>query len=155
MNDSTFDPSTFLNQRVSGDFSRRPPIPAGSEVVGVVQPEMKIRQAQSKDGETLTFLDIPIRLDLTATPHIAKHVGADSLTLTHGIRLDFKNGAIDNSPGRNGGLRQYREALKLTAADGVKDFGITDLAGRIVKCKISHREYQGDIFDQIASVTRP
>lgn len=156
-----FDPSTFLSQRTSDDFTKRPPLPAGLEIIGVIGTELKTRQTQGKDDPSVTYnwLDIPIKLDLSSCPAIPARVRealGDSLTLTHGIRLDFTpSGALDSSPGKNGGLRQYREATKLTKEHGIVDFGITDLCGRIVKAKISHREYQGDIFDQIQSVTRP
>lgn len=158
---SPFDPATFLNQRTSDEFTKRPPLPAGLEILGVIGTELKTRQNTNKEDPSIVYnwLDIPIKLDLTSSPGIPSKIRealGDSLTLTHGIRIDFTpSGALDTSPGKNGGLRQYREATKLTKEHGVKDFGISDLCGRIVKAKISHREYQGDVFDQIQSVTRP
>jgi hypothetical protein len=79
-----------------------------------------------------------------------------TLELKDSIMLDLNSGGmIDYSPGKNGGLRRYRDATDLNKP-GVP-FKARDLVGRMVKLKIGHREYpegSGDLFEEIKGVSK-
>lgn len=154
---NTFDPNTFLSQRTSEQAKRRPPLPAGTELLGVIGENFAVRSYPNKKNPgapDYIFLDVPIRLDLSTRPDLVKQQGTDNLTMTHSVGLDYTSeGALDWSVGRNGGLRIYREALNLNQPG--QSFGIPDLTGRPIKAKISHRTNNNEIYDQIDSVAKP
>lgn len=153
---SAFDPASFLHQRTEEQSVRRPPIPAGTELLGVIG-ELKVDSfANKKDpgGPDSIRLSVPIKLDLSSNPTIRQLVGTDNLTLTDTFFLDYTDsGALDYGAGRNNGLRRYRDATGLNTKG--QSFGLLDLQGRIVKARISHRTYENEIYDQIDSVSKP
>lgn len=149
----SFDPTTFLDQRTDEISQKRPPIPAGTELLGTIG-ELKITANPAKDDpeRTVVRLAIPIKLDLTTNPQVLKEIGQDSVTITHSIFLDYtEDGALDYAKGKNPGLKRYRDATGLNRPG----FGLRDLQGHVVKARISHRLYEGDTFDQIDSVVKP
>lgn len=152
----TFDPSLFMSATISEPSIRRPPIPAGQVLLGVLG-EPKMRQTEGKKesnmGEVYTWLDIPVELDLTTKPDIRAHVGADKVTLTWSSRLDLTPTGFDLSPGKNTGLRQLREAVDLNKPGDA--FSIPMVQGRTVLAKIKNEPYQGEVFDRIDSIVKP
>jgi hypothetical protein len=150
---STFDPMTFLDTTITEPSTKRSPLPAGRDFVGIIG-EVKARTWQGKKDPTQSgvVMDVPVEIDLTAYPDV--QIGATKVTLTDGIMLDLTpGGTIDNSPGKNGKLRRYREALNMNKPGD--SFSFRAMQGRTIKVKISHREYDGELFDQIDSVVRP
>lgn len=153
---SAFDVSTFLDATTTDALSRRPPIPAGTELLGIIG-EPKARQSQGKKDptQTFTFLDLPVEFDLNQIPAVREAVGQDKVTLTYGFMVDITpSGALDTSAGKNGRLRQLREALDMNKAG--QTFNIRMLQGRQARFKISHRvnELDGEIYDQVDSVAK-
>ncbi len=152
---SIFDASTLLDATTTDALTRRPALPAGTELLGTIM-EPKPRQSQGKTDPTkvYTFLDIPIELDLTVRPDLMKQQGdLDKVTLTYGIGIDLNEaGAIDTAPGKNGRLRQLRDALGLN--DPGKSFNLRMLQGRQIRVVISHRTNDGEIYDQIDKVAK-
>ncbi len=149
---STFDPSAFLDATITEPSTKRSPLPAGMDFVGVIG-EVKARTWQGKNDPTKSgvVMDVPVEIDLSAYPGV--NIGATKVTLTDGIMLDVTDsGMIDNSPGKNGKLRRYREALNMNKAGDA--FSFRAMQGRTIKVKISHRTYEGEIFDQIDSVAK-
>jgi hypothetical protein len=158
MNDTTssFDPTVFLDATTTDAFTRRPPLPANAEFIGMIG-EPKTRQTkgtkETNKDEIYTWLDLPITIDLNAYPQVHSSLNVDQVTLTYGVRLDITpSGTLDGSTGKNGGLRQLRDALGMNVAG--QAFNIRMMQGRQIRVKISHRTYQGDVFDQIDSVAK-
>lgn len=159
MNDTTsgFDPNTFLGSTLTEANLRRPPIPAGTALPGVLGLPTA-RQTEGKKetnlGQIYTWVDIPIEVDLTANPRVRELVGQDKVPLRYSFRLDVKpGGAIDMAMGKNGGLRNLREALNKNNTGDSFNL-LTDVQGRVVLCSISNRPYQGEVFDEIDSIAR-
>lgn len=153
---SVFDPTSFLDAQTTQESKKRPPLPAGREFVGIIG-ELKPRQWQSDKGGThkegIAF-DVPVTIDLTAYPDLGeKYKDTPQIVLMDSIMLDTtEGGAIDYSPGKNGKLRRYRESTNLNVAG--QPFAPRMLTGRQVKVKISHRTYEGELYDQIDSVAK-
>jgi hypothetical protein len=154
MNDSVFDPSTFLDATTTEANTRRPPVPAGTDLVGIIgEPVPRQTQGVKDPSKTYLFLDIPITFDLNEAPNIKEITGVDQLTLRHSISLDTTpSGALDNSKGKNGGLRVLREALGMNNPG--EPFSIRAIQGRRIRAKIKQRTYQGELFDEIDSVAK-
>ncbi len=153
---SAFDPASFLDASTTDALTRRPPIPAGTELLGIIG-EPKPRQSQGKKDPTatFTFLDLPVEIDLTQNPAIAAAIGQDKVTLVYGFMVDITpSGALDTSPGKNGRLRQLREALGMNVPG--QTFNPRMLQGRQARFKISNRvnEMDGEIYDQIDGVAK-
>lgn len=152
---SVFDSQTFLDATTTEANSRRPPLPAGRDFIGIIGDLKEPRQVQGKKDptQTYTFLELPIKIDLTATPDVHTAIGVDSVVLNHSIRIDLtESGSLDNSPGKNGGLRQLREALGLNVPG--QSFSMRMMVGRPVRVKIKHETYEGEIFDRTDGVAK-
>lgn len=156
MNDtSPFDPSLFLDASTTEASLRRPPLPVG-EYQGVLG-EPKFRQTEGKQeknlGQTYTWIDIPVTIDLNQYPDLKTEIGVDQVTLTYSGRVDVsESGGIDYGKGKSQGLRQIREATGLNAAG--QPFSPRQLQGRVVRVKTKHEPYQGDLMDKVDSVAK-
>ncbi len=153
---SIFNPDSFLDSTTTDALTRRPPIPAGTELLGIIG-EPKPRQSQGKKDPTatFTFLDLPVEFDLTQNPQVRAHVGQDKVTLTYGFMVDITaSGALDTAPGKNGRLRQLREALDMNKPG--QTFNPRMLQGRQARFKISHRinEMDSEVYDQVDGVAK-
>jgi hypothetical protein len=149
---SNFDPSTFIDATITEPSTKRNPIPAGLDVTAVIgEPKARTWTGKADPSKSGIVVDVPLEVDLTQYPDI--QIGATKVTLTDGIMLDTTAaGGIDNSPGKNGKLRRYREALGMNEAG--QAFSFRAMQGRLIKVKISHRTYEGEIFDQVDSVAK-
>jgi hypothetical protein len=152
---SAFDPNLLLDSTVTQAFVKRPPIPAGVELIGTIG-KVDIKSGQQKDDPSKTWirLNIPVEFDLSQNPTVAAALqGFDKVTITDGVLLDVTDqGMIDQSPGKNGRLRRWREALGMNQ-DGVA-FSPRAMEGRPVKCRIGQRAYEGEMYDQIAEIAK-
>jgi hypothetical protein len=155
---STFDPNQFLTATTTEAATRRPPLTAGSDFIGTLgAPIARPVQGKKDPSKSYTFIDFPVAVDLTAAPAERERIGQDTVNLRYSVSLDITDGgAIDWAPGRNRGLGMLREATGLNQPG--KAFSIAQLEGRMIRVKISHREYpegSGEVVDQIASVAKP
>lgn len=150
---SQFDPSVFLDATVSEPSVRRPPLPMGTEIVGIIgEPKVRSGQQKADPSKTWTTVDLPIEFDLTSRPELRAVVGVDKLVVTDGCMLDITPaGTIDNSPGKNAKMRRYREATGLNQP--AQSFSFRMLQGRVVKVKIKHRFYENEAYDDIDAIT--
>lgn len=152
---SIFSPETFLDATTTEESVKRPPLPAGLELQAMIK-SLKTRTWQGKKDPTLGGIaaDLTIEFDLTAYPDIQKQQGGlDKVTIIDGIMLDLtEGGSIDYSPGKNSRLRRYREATGLNVAG--QPFSLRMLEGRMVKARIKHDPYEGEIYDKIESVAK-
>lgn len=149
---SNFDPASFLDATISEPTTRRNPLPAGRDFAGVIgEPQSRTWQGKADPTKSGVVVDVPIEIDMAAYPDVK--IGATKVVLKDGIMLDLTaDGAIDNSPGKNGKLRRYREALGMNAPG--TPFSFRAIQGRQIKVKIKHRTYEGDIFDEVDSVAK-
>lgn len=146
---SIFDPTAILSAEQTSANTRRPPLPTGQEYIGIIQP-MKIRTwTNPKDNEDIHFLDVPLKIQVPA--ELQEEIGSSELTIIHSIRLDLtESGTLDNSPGKNMGQRQYREATG-NNVDG-QVFSWNSIVGTAIQVELKHREYNGDLFEDVKAI---
>jgi hypothetical protein len=152
---SNFDPTAFLNATITEATVKRPPLPAGAEFVATIKELKEPRQWTGKNDPTKkgVAVDLIIEIDMTAYPELQKYIGVDKVQIQTSIMLDTTEaGTLDTGPGKNGGLRRYREALGMNTPG--QPFSFRMMEGRMIRVKIGHREYQGDLFDEIAAVAK-
>jgi hypothetical protein len=148
---SAFDVETFLDATTTEALQRRPPLPAGMDFVATLG-EPKGRQGE-KDGKAWKAIDFPIEIDLAAYPEIQKQLGVEKAVLKYGFVLDINEGGmIDWSVGKNNRLRRLREAVNMNVAG--QPFSMRAMQGRMLKVKIKHVPYEGDMLDDIDSVAK-
>ena len=155
-----FDPTAFLTMPTTEESVKRPPIAAG-DYFAVIK-ELKSETWQSKDkvdpgtGKLKSGIKLIPVLALDVPQAEATRVGLmqPTLELTDSIMLELNSaGTIDYSPGKNGALRRYRDATDLNKKG--ETFFPQLMVGKMVKVKIGHREYNGDLFEQIEGVSLP
>lgn len=155
MDTSIFSPESFLDATTTAESTKRPPLPPGAELPSLIK-AIKSRTWQGKKDATQggIVVDVTHEIDLTAFPDIQKQQGgADKVTIVDGIMLDLTEaGSIDYSPGKNAKLRRYREATGLNVAG--QPFSIRMFEGRMVRAKIKHDPYEGEVYDKIESVAK-
>lgn len=148
---SMFDPQSFLDATIEAPMEKRPPLPVG-DYTSVIE-EVEARQWASKDGsKTGIAWDIKHKIDVPADLQASLKL-APQLTINDSIFIDLnEQGLIDITPGRNSGLRRYREATDLNKPGD--RFSARLLCGRMVKVKIGHEIYQDAPVERIQGVTR-
>jgi len=151
---SNFDPSMFLDATITEASTKRLPLPAGQDFVGIISNvESRAWQGKKDPSQGGIVVDVTVEIDLAAYPDTAATVGANKVTLKDGIMLDLtQSGGIDTAPGKNGKLRRYREALGMNNPG--EPFSFRAMTGRQIKVKIKHDPYEGEIYDKIDSVAR-
>lgn len=150
---SMFNPDTFLDATIEAPTEKRPPLPAGdyTAVIG----EVKSRAWQGKKDPTKSGIawDIPLTLEIPADVQTQLGLTQPTITLTDSIMLDLTEaGTIDNSPGKNRGLRNYREALDMNKAGDV--FSARKMTGQAVRVKVKHELYEDQIMERVGGVAR-
>lgn len=159
MDASLFDPQSFLDATIDAPSVRRPPLPVENPatpdrlylaVLG--EPKPRAWQGKTDPSRSGIAFDIPVKIDVPA--ELREKLGVEAqVTLSDSIMLDLtEQGAIDNGPGKNRRLRIYREATDLNKPGDV--FSFRKLEGRLVKVKIDHELYQGDIMDRVGTVLK-
>lgn len=145
-----FDPSAFVNLEISTPLVRRPPLAEGDYLATIG--EVKAAQWHSeKLGTTGLKYNVPLTLEVP--PDQQDKVGSTQVKLTDGIMLDLTDGGgLDLGTGKNGTLRRYREALDMNKPGDV--FSAAKMQGRLVKVKIKHELYNGDIQERPNGVTK-
>lgn len=152
---SLFDPQSFLDASTTEALTKRPPIPAGTVLVGTIT-KIAARAWTGKKDPTQggIAVDLSVEFDLNAAPPgVRQVVGIDKVIITDGLLIDLTDsGSIDYAPGKNNKLRKYRDALGLNVAGA--QFSIRQMEGRNILCKIKHDPYEGEIYDKIESVAK-
>lgn len=152
---SVFSPETFLDAQITEASVKRPPLMAGLELIGIIK-DVKPRTWQGKKdpSQSGVAMDPIIEFDLSQNPTEQARTGLEKVTIQDSIMLNLtEGGAIDLSPGKNGRLRQYREALGMNNAG--EAFSFRNMIGRPIRVKIKHDQYEGELFDKIDSVAKP
>lgn len=152
MTSSQFDPSLFLDATTTEANTRLPPLPPGDYLATVEN--LEPAAWASKDG-TKAGMKFNVQLSVDPASGPAAQAGGfpDRLRVPDSIMLDTTpSGSLDNSQGKNGRLRVYREALGMNVPG--QPFAPRMMIGRQLRVKISHREYQGEMFNQVDSVAK-
>ncbi len=153
-----FDPSAYLDAPLNKPLERRPPVPNTQDYVSIIQ-SVDARTWQSKDkydevtGQLKSGLvfDVVHQIDLPEA--VQAIVGIKQLTLKDGIMVDLtRDGAIDESIGKNNRLRQYREALDMNKPGEV--FRPRQMVSKLVKVRLRYEEYQGQMMEKVGSLSR-
>lgn len=151
----SFDLNSFLDSSVDGAFTKRPLVPAG-DYLGVIQ-EFKdgaFRSGDRKDGGKWYSLNVAIAIDLTIYPAIHTLVGQDSVVVFHSVFLDLRDdGSLDDAPGRNRTLGQYRDALGQN--DPSQGWNPRMMQGRPIRVKVKHRPYKDTVQEDVDAVAAP
>lgn len=144
---STFDPDQFLAATFTdANDTTFDPLPEG-EYPGVVN-DVKFESGTSqKDGKAWARLDVFWNID---APQVAEQLGRKELRSKQGIMLDVTETGLDMGKGKNIGLGRLRAALGLNTPG--EPFSFNMIKGRAAKVKISHRLYEGKIFDEVKGV---
>lgn len=152
---SLFSPESFLDAQITEASVKRPPLTAGKDLIGIIT-AITARAWQGKEDPSKSGIafDVKIEFDLSNDPVEFARVGVAKVIIQDSIMLNLTDaGGIDLAPGKNGRLRQYREALNMNTAG--EPFNPRNMVGRPIRAKIKHDPYQGEIFDKIDSVAKP
>lgn len=158
MSTMNFDPQAFLEMPVDTPFEKRPPLPA-RDYTGTIK-ELSARQWTSKDktnadGSPKSGIAYDLQIEVSIPGDVKESLGLkmDTLTLRDSIMLDLNDqGGLDSTPGRNNGLRAYREALGMNKVGEV--FRARDMVGRLLTVRLKHEEYQGNIQERVGGVAK-
>ena len=132
---SNFDPTTFLDQNVSGANSTQfIPHPAGDfpAVISKLSP----RQIESRQnpGTQQTIVDVTYETDDANAREVT---GLAKPTVRQSLFLDLSDaGQLDMSKGKNVQLGRLREALGLN--DPARPFAFSQLVGQPCMVKVTH-----------------
>lgn len=152
---SQFDPNQFLDATTSEASVRLPPLPVGDYLASI--DELKGNTWQSKDGaKSGVKFDVSLKIDPSSGParDLTSVEWPPQMTISDSIMLETTDsGAIDYGVGKNGRLRMYREATGLNVPG--QSFSPRQLVGHQIKVAITHREYQGDLFNQVGKLAKP
>lgn len=145
-----FDPTAFLNVEIAEPTVRRPPVAPGDYLATIGEVTAKSWQSESKGTSGMRYV-VPLKVEVPADQQPV--IGTPTITLTDSIMLDLnEQGGLDLGVGRNGGLRRYREAVDMNKPGDV--FSPAKMQGRMVKVKLTHDLYQGEIQERVGGVSK-
>lgn len=148
---SQFSPESFLDATLTEPSVRRPPL-AVQDYNAVIK-GLKARAWQGKEDTSRSGIAIDVQIEVDVPVEQQAKIGQPKVVLGDSIMLDVtENGAIDNSPGKNRRLRQYRDALDMNKPGDAFNFRMME--GRMIKVKVKHEVYQGDTLDKIEAVAK-
>ena len=151
---SQFDPDSFLDATLSEPTVKRPPLPVGDYVGQIGEIKGREWKGVSDPSKSGYAWDVPIVIQVPPEVQSALGLELATLTLRDSIMIDTTpQGTIDNSLGKNGQLRRYREATDMNKPGD--SFSARKMQGAIVTVKIKHDLYQGEPVERIAGVTKP
>lgn len=162
---SNFDPSLFLDATVEQASTARPLLPAGRDVICTLgEPKMTAWSNKEKTSAGLKAL-VPHEFIVAQLPADIQAMFAakdgmpaiEKFIIMGDIMLDtIDNGQgipiLDMAPGKNGRLRQYREATGLNEPG--RPFSVRMLQGHSVRVKITHEPYNNVNYDKIGAVAK-
>lgn len=161
MTTSVFDPQAFLDAQQTEVNERRQPLPvenpaAEDGLYTALIGEVKMASGTYEKGDNVgdPWLQAVVPLQIEVPPQLQ-----DSLKLGKVVTLIdrpfialTKQKTIDNSPGKNGRQKQYREALDLNKPGDVWSW--RKAVGQVVKVKIAHEMYEGNVQDKPQTILK-
>jgi hypothetical protein len=140
MNDTPFDPDSFLDATLPGaNSTKRDVVPAGTYVARLSNLEVKngtVNKPGENFGKPWVALNFRWNIDLAGTNQVV----FDSVFLELG-----DDGRPDMGKGKNVKLGKLREAIGLNS--GPVQFRAFD--GRVATIKVDHRMYEGDVQAEV------
>jgi hypothetical protein len=155
---SVFDPQAFLEAQTSEVNEKRATIPVDNPddpqglytaVIGEIKPASGTIGKGERAGQPWLQMVVPLKLQL---PPSVQALGLSSeFQVTDRPMLDLTpQGGLDNSKGKNNAQRIYREAADLNKPGEV--FSWRMLTGKVVKVKLAHELYNGNIVEKVSAV---
>lgn len=150
MNESVFDPSSFLDATVTDAMDTKLiPVPAGEYPAIVDKCEISQWRSEAKGTSGLKAA-ITWAID---DPSVATVTGREKNTVRQDIMLDTTPaGTLDVSRGKNVQLGRLRDAVGLNLPG--QPFSFRMLEGKPAKITVSHREHEGNLYAEVKGVTR-
>jgi len=159
---SIFDPQALLNASIDAPMTKRNLLPAGQDYIGEIG-EPKMRRWTKKDDPSVTGVACDLTIEVKPeelTPAQKEQLGSfdGKLIFRDSIMIDLTpEGAIDTAAGKNGKLRQYREALDMNKQGD--SFSFLMLQGRRIRFKMKHNTNpdfnNGEATEQVGAVAKP
>lgn len=145
-----FDPQALLDQQTTeANSTRMEPCPIGEWPASISDVEIKSGVSQ-KTGDPWTRLNVKWEIQGTQAN---VQLDRDLIRVTQGIMLDLTGaGGLDAGRGKNVQLGRLREAVGLNAPGA--PFSFSMLVGHSAKIAVAHREYEGEIYDDVKGVVR-
>lgn len=150
---SIFDPSTFLDATVDTPTEKRPPLPVGDYTAVIGEIEARSWTGKKDPSKSGIAYDVPLSIEIPAEVQASLGLTQPTLSLKDSIMLDLTEaGTIDNAPGKNRRLRMYREAVDMNKSGDV--FSARKMTGKVIKVKLSHELWEGNLMERIDGVAR-
>ncbi len=156
---SAFDPNSFLDAQQSEANEKRLPIPEDNPadeyrlytaVIGEIKATSGMIEKGDKAGQPWVSMVIPLRIQLPSEVQAAYDLPPE-LTISDRAFLDLTpSGSVDNAKGKNRAQKTYRDACDMNKPG--EPFAWRMLQGRVVKVKIKHEMYEGNIQERIGGV---
>ena len=152
MDDSLFNPETFLAETVTGAMDTKyPVIPAGEyAAISKSITARKMPNTKHPDQGSFTVIDITWAIDDAGVKEATK---LENPTCRQSVFLDLDaEGKLDTSATKNVQLGRLREALGLNSAD--QEFSFSQLVGQPALVKIEHSPNPTDADNPYSNVTK-
>lgn len=155
---SAFDPNLFLDAQISEQNEKRATIPVDNPdasdglytaVIGEIKTDSGTIGKGENIGKPWISMVVPLKLQFGAA---LQGLGLPSeFQLTDRVFLDLTaQGGLDNSKGKNNRQRIYRDATGLNKPGEV--FSWRMMTGRVVKVKVVHELYEGNLVEKPGQV---
>jgi hypothetical protein len=155
---SQFDPNVFLDAQQTESNDKRPPLPTENPddenglytaVIGEIKTDSGMIGKGDRIGQPWLSMVVPLRLQV---PPSVQGLGIPAeMTLTDRAFLDLTpQGGIDNSKGKNRAQRAYRDATGTNKAG--EPFAWRMLQGKVVKVRVAHEVYNGNIQERVNQI---
>ena len=151
MNESLFNPDTFLEQTVTGALDPKYPIIPPGEYPAISK-SLKAREMPNEKEPAkgpYTVVDIVWAIEDAG---VKEATGLDSPTCRQSVFLDLHEGKLDMRPKKNIQLGRLREALGLNDPD--KPFSFNDLVGQPAIVRIEQSPNAKDPENPYSNVTK-
>ena len=155
---SVFDPNIFLDAQTTEANEKRATIPVENPdsedglytaVIGEIKTDSGTIGKGDNIGQPWISMIIPLKLQFGPKVQVLELPA--EFQLTDRAFLDLTpEGNLDNAKGKNRQQRTYREATGLNQPG--EPFAWRMLEGRIVKVKLSHELWEGEIQERIAQI---
>lgn len=155
---SIFDPSVFLDAQTTESNEKRANIPVDNPdstdglyaaLIGEIKTDSGTIGKGDRTGQPWISMVIPLRLQLGSA---VQGLGLSAeFTVTDRAFLDLTpQGTLDQGKGKNNSQRKYREAAGLNKPG--EPFAWRMLTGKMVKVKIVHELYEGNLIEKVNQI---